>query len=249
MPRINSYSCVVVLILLWGLWLRELRGQSGEDAQRFFLRLRKNQDGDIVLTLENCEQATCLGGAKTNLQCMCEDEFQEAELLRQQCGSNGRNETGVQMLEQNNMPEILGICARAFANLGYVIDVVNINESDGRANDTESYTTEQLDETIFKLENYAADFWKLLDRTLVGVYLSSNQQRSTCKVCVSGVYCGYYFHFLCCVHYVSHSGHPSNGDTSINRTHLTVPNTLFGILHPLKSGHLTNEDTFFCRPD
>ena len=182
MPKINSYSCVILLILLWGLLLRGLLGQSGEDLQRFFLRLRENEDEDIMLTLESCKDATCSGGAKSNLRCMCEDEYREAELLRQQCGSSGRNETGVELLEQINRPDVLGICARAFANLGYVIDVVNINESDSRGNDTESYTTEQLDKIISELKNFSADFWKLLDRTLVGVYLSSNQQRNTCKV-------------------------------------------------------------------
>ena len=32
----------------------------------------------------------------------------------------------------------------------------------------------------------------------------------------------------------------------LNRTHLAVPNTLFVYITPLKSGHLTNKNTFFC---
>ena len=37
-----------------------------------------------------------------------------------------------------------------------------------------------------------------------------------------------------------------NEDTSINRTHFAVPNTLFVYITTLKSGHLTNRDTLFC---
>ena len=155
---------------------------SGDSPQRFYLMIRENREEEtgVALTLNACENATCLRRGEDNLECMCEDRYEKAERQRERCGDNGRNETSVGLLELRNHPDQLGICARAFAGLGYVVDInSNVTNSD---NFTKSYTADELSVTISKLTNYSVDFWRLLDRTLVGVYLSSNQQRYICKV-------------------------------------------------------------------
>ena len=66
----------------------------------------------------------------------------------------------------------------------YVVHIVNISD-DNAENSTNYYTIDSLYEKITEIGNYSTDFRKLLDRTIVGVYLSSDQQRDICKVCVS----------------------------------------------------------------
>lgn len=177
MSRINVN---LVFWLFCGLWLSGTHGQSGDSTQRFYLSIREYQDSD-VLTRGDCRNATenvCFSREEKKLSCMCEDEHEEAELLREQCAANGRNETSVELLEQQNLPNVLGICARAFAGLGYVVTINDTNPE----NVSSTYTTDSLAEMISNISDYSAAFWKLLDRTLVGVYLSNDQQRNICKV-------------------------------------------------------------------
>lgn len=181
-PKID-WSLLFGLFL--ALWQSRTHGQSSNSVQRFYLRLEKNQD---ELTRADCENATaentCLRQPEKDLRCMCEDEHEETEALRERCAADGRNETTVQLLERKNLPDMLGVCARAFASLGYVVHIVNISD-DNAENSTSCYTIDSLYEKIAELGNYSTDFRKLLDRTIVGVYLSSDQQRDICKVCVN----------------------------------------------------------------
>jgi hypothetical protein len=118
---------------------------------------------------------------------MCEDEFNKAERLRAECGDGGRNESAVQLLALENLPDKLGFCARAFANLGYCIQTVS---NDTGPNIT-TYSDSELKAKISNIAVFASEFWNLLDRTLVGVYLSSDQQRDICK--------GAYDEWLCSI--------------------------------------------------
>lgn len=175
MLRVNDS---LVLWLFWGLWMSGNHGQSGgvTSGDIFYLSIREVQDSDNV-TREDCRNATenvCFSREEKHLSCMCEDEHEEAELLRERCAANGRNETSVRRLN----PDMLGICAPAFAGLGYEVTINKTNPE----NVSSTYTNGSLAEKINNISEYSSDFRKLLDRTIVGVYLSSDQQRNICKV-------------------------------------------------------------------
>ena len=149
---------------------------SGDISQPFYLYLTKH-DENISLTLRECDNATCLRRGEEDLKCMCEERYREAERMRQLCGDSGRDESSVQLLEDMNHPDALGVCARAFAGLGYVVNIENdVSEV------LNFYTADSFSQTISEITRFSSDFWQLLDRTLVGVYLSSNQQRIACNV-------------------------------------------------------------------
>ena len=166
------------------LWLCVTQGASESTDERFYLRLAKNDDDTLDLTLQQCKKSECLRRGDHELgdiQCMCGDRYIEAERVRAECGDDGRNETAVEVLERQNLPEKLGICARAFAKLGYVVEAV---KSNGSADDVRTYNDSELETKISEVTVFAREFWSLLDRTLVGVYLSSDQQRNICKVSI-----------------------------------------------------------------
>ena len=171
-------------LLFLSLWLCVTQGKSEDGDQRFYITVTK-YEGD--LTLEQCktENAECLRRGDqdiSELNCMCEDRYERAEYLRAECGDGGRNESAVRFLALENLPEKLGFCARAFANLGYRIQAVNSNNTG--ANIT-TYSDSELEAEVSTIAEFAREFWNLLDRTLVGVYLSSDQQRDICKVSFS----------------------------------------------------------------
>ena len=168
-------------LLLLSLWLCVILGTSENRDQRFYLMVTENDDKNIDLTLEQCKNPDCLRRGQqepSDLKCMCEDNYRKAERMRAECGDGGRNVSAVQLLEAKNRPEKLGLCAGAFANLGYLVETVNSSESQGYYSDSE------LETKISEITEYATEFWSLLDRTLVGVYLSSDQQRNICKVSI-----------------------------------------------------------------
>lgn len=167
--------CNLLFVVVWCLWLCRTLGMSGDISQPFYLYLTK--DGNISLTRRDCDNPTCFRRGEEDLKCMCEDRYREAERMRQKCGDNGRNESSVRILEELNHPDILGVCARAFAGLGYVVNMEN--DSNGVEN---IYTADTFSRTMSDITSFSNDFWQLLERTLVGVYLSSNQQRIACKV-------------------------------------------------------------------
>ena len=176
----------LVLVLLFLFW----QVSHETDEEDSFYLIVKEWKGDLILT--DCERGdgadsdACLRRGEKDLNCMCEDSYKDAERKRADCGDNGIDEAAVDMLEERIEAEFrksgltLGICARAFAKLGYNIRV-NRSQNSTASNDT-CYTGDKLAATISDLTRYAADFWKLLDRTLVGVYLSSDRQRFICKV-------------------------------------------------------------------
>ena len=175
-------------LLLLSLWLCTTQGKSQDSDQRFYLKVTK-YEGDLILEQCKRENAKCLRRGDqdiSNLECMCEDEYEEAERLRAECGDGGRNESAVQRLASENLPDTLGFCARAFANLGYRVETVN-NVS---RPEITTYNVSELEAKIEEITDFAVEFWNLLDRTLVGVYLSSDQQRDICKV-LYGYICSY----------------------------------------------------------
>ena len=163
-------------LLLSSVWLCLILAKSEDIEQRFYFTITKNDDD---LTLEQCENCQCLRRGAHDLKCMCEETYRESERWRAECGDGGRNETAVELLRRKNVPEKLGLCAKAFANLGYLVAAVPTNSSEA---DKTTYSDRELDAKISELSEYSAEFWNLLDRTLVGVYLPSDQQRNICKV-------------------------------------------------------------------
>lgn len=176
-----------VVLCLWVCMM--MQGTSQQDSeQRFYLQVTKVDEEAVGLTLERCRNAECMSGSGSDeLNCMCEDRYIEAAKLRAECGDGGRSETAVRILQLQNQPERLGFCARAFARLGYTVNITSTDtSSEPSDNETDNYfTNRELEEKISNITTYAEEFWNLLDRTLVGVYLESNLQRNICKVSVA----------------------------------------------------------------
>lgn len=158
---------LLILLLFLSSWISH--------GANVYLNLTEKKDG---LILANCDKNndTCLRRGEEALTCMCEVSYRAAEGRRADCGGDNRiNETAVDILV--NETKLAGVCARAFATLGYTVERVTSNSKE-----IVSYTEDRLEAKLTELERYSKDFWSLLDRTLVGVYLSNDQQRMICKV-------------------------------------------------------------------
>ena len=162
---------VLLLYLLYALWSYRAQGQSDASSQKFYLKIDNHVSNETKCSRDIPD---CLSDPKNRLDCMCQAQLESVEewsQWRQRCAENATHLFG-----SSGMSNELGFCAQAFERLGYIVSLVNTSEGDG------NYTLMSLSEKIAELKGSSIEYRKLLDRTIVGVYLRDNQQRGTCKV-------------------------------------------------------------------
>ncbi len=77
----------------------------------------------------------------------------------------------------------LGICGEVLNSLGHCVSYVPLNETDAINNsDISMYDTSSLAETVNQIQSTLANYFQVLDRTLVGAYSKDRGQRCLCLV-------------------------------------------------------------------
>lgn len=190
MPRLREIVRTVLTtsVLLFLVPLNPVRGhssgESGSDNMSFYFVLERSETNRSCLVMnhtavcQECQECLienytdisedCLRNPGDNLQCMCGEKLQSTQnartsMLRQEyCNINATEPT-------NNE---LGFCENAFLRLGYVV----------KREPVENMTKAFNASSIEKLEKNFQNFKAVIDRTIVGVYLRSKEQKCACLV-------------------------------------------------------------------
>lgn len=118
----------------------------------------------------------------TSLSDMCRtsltnrEKFIDESLLNATCRTYGEI--------SNDGP--LGICEKVLNSLGHCVSFVPLNETDAMSNsggEIRVYNASSLLETVDSIQTTLANYFQVLDRTLVGFYLKDRGHQCLCLVC------------------------------------------------------------------
>lgn len=164
-------SAALLLVLL-----NLAMGQSGGGGGLYLdlgVRRKINDSGSDV--------QECLRYPEQNPACMCGERLnstQEAmiRMLNSECSSE------LNSSEATTLASELDFCGPALYKLGYSVTVENVTSGAEFSPSATFSSTETLNSTIQSLKGHLRMFEAVLDRTIVGVYLRSLEQRCACLV-------------------------------------------------------------------
>ena len=151
-----------------------------QNSTSFYLQATAIANSSTSFELFDCpedaegDNYTCLADPQGNLPCMCGEKLTQRQdvvrdRMRKRC-SNSRT---------SDITSPLGFCQSSFVGLGYNVTMV---ASDAQIPALTLYSDCSLGEAVSDLRRTEETFSAILNRTIVGIYLESEEQRCACRV-------------------------------------------------------------------
>ena len=196
MPRLREIVRTVLStsVLLFLVPLNPVRGQSlegsGSGNMSFYFVLQRSNENRSCLVMnhtavcQEChecfiimndtdisqESQVCQANPEENPRCMCGDELNSTQ--KAQTSMLKREYCNISVTDLTNNE--LGFCENAFLRLGYIVKrkpVENMTE-------IQAFNASLVEELEINFRKFKA----VIDRTIVGVYLRSKEQKCACLV-------------------------------------------------------------------